>query len=149
MLEYAKIEDIEARYRVLTDDEKTRATALLQDATYMLVSEFKRNKIDSDPSEWDEEYSYIVKSVVCAMVKRSLISNDGDISSESASVGSYSQSFTYANPTGDLYLKDSERRMLGIELQKQIITSLSPMTDDERQAFNKEIEEQLEQEHEV
>ena len=135
MYTYATIDDLQKRYHVLSDDEKTRATALIEDVTAFLVTEFKRNRINPDPATWDECFTQAVKSVVCAMVKRAIVASDtADISSESASVGAYSQSFTYANPTGDIYMKENERRLLGIELQKQVITTLAPLTDEDRQA---------------
>ena len=134
MFEYATISDLETRYRVLAEDEKEKAQALIDDASALLISEFKRNEIDKDPADWDEAFAQAVTGVVCAMVKRSLATSTGaDIQSESASVGAYSQTFTYANPTGDLYLKESERRLLDIQLNKQIITSLYPMTNADRE----------------
>ena len=134
MFVYATINDLEQRYRTLVGSEVAKAEALLTDATAFLIAEFKRNDIDPDPDTWDEAYKQAVIAVVCAMVKRSIISSEtGDIQSESASVGVYSQSFTYANPTGDLYLKESERRLLGIQLNKQVITTIFPMTNADRE----------------
>lgn len=140
MYEYAKISDLEKRYHALVGTEAVRAQALLEDATAFIVAELQRNNIDPDPSTWDEAYSQAVVAVICAMVKRSLISSDsGDVQSESASVGVYSQSFTYANPTGDLYLKESERRLLGIQLHKQRITSILPMTLEDHKEVENEV----------
>lgn len=130
---YATIEELEARYRVLTDTERTKAEALLIDASAHLACEFEKRGIDPSPETFKDTYKNVVVSVVCSMVKRALASSDSmDISSESTSVGGYSQSFTYANPSGDLYLKDAERRLLGIETRKQVITSIQPMTSNDR-----------------
>jgi hypothetical protein len=135
MYTYATLEDLQQRYHVLDDEEKKRATALIEDITAFLITEFRRNSKNPDPATWDECYTQAVKSVVCAMVKRTLAASDtADLSSESASVGAYSQTFTYANPSGDIYMKKNERRLLGIELQKQVITTLSPLTNEDRQA---------------
>ena len=131
---YATIDDLEQRYRVLVGDEVTKAEAYLNDATAFLMAEFTRAEIDTDADTWDEAYAQAVKGVVCAMVKRSLATSSGaDIQSESASVGAYSQTFTYANPTGDLYLKESERRLLDIPLRKQVITTICPMVNADRE----------------
>lgn len=133
MYVYATLEDLEKRYHVLTGSDVTKAETLIEDATAYLVSEFVRSDIDPDPATFDDYFKQAVTGVVCAMVKRSLATSSGaDIQSESASVGAYSQTFTYANPTGDIYLKESERRLLNIPLNTTYISTIEPMTNADR-----------------
>lgn len=132
MFKYADIDDIEARFRPIVDeDERKRAEALIVDASVMIAFELNRVGKQSNPATFSEDFKMAVKSVVCAMAKRSLVSGiSADITQESSSVGGYSQSFTYANPTGDMYIKDSEKRLLG--LKQMTIKSISPMTGADR-----------------
>lgn len=133
MFEYATLDDLEKRYHALVGSDATKAQALIDDATAYLINEFTRSGIDPDPANWEDYFSQAVTGVVCAMTKRSLATSSGaDVQSESASVGSYSQTFTYANPTGDIYLKESERRLLNIPLNETYIGTIAPMTNADR-----------------
>lgn len=106
---YATVSDLEARWRALNEDEQARAEVLLEDAaTYLdaLVS------IDPD----DEEQQKVLSRVSCSMVQR-VMSSDTDtygLASTSMSAGVYSQSMTFANPSGDFYLTGFEKQLLGV-----------------------------------
>lgn len=107
---FATVSDVEARWRTLSDDEKTRATALLDDASAMLASMMG----GSDEVQGKET---LLEIVCCNMVIRAMSASMADafgVSQSSITAGPYTQSFSYANPGGDMYLTKAERRMLGI-----------------------------------
>lgn len=122
---FATIDDLEARYKTLTDGELARATALLTDASVMLVGEF--NRVGKSIDEKDELLMANLTRVTCAMVKRVLASGlEADVSSSSMTAGSYSEQRTFANPTGDMYITKNERRSLGLPTRKQRIGCIFP-----------------------
>ena len=109
---YADVSDLEVRWRTLTDDEQERAEALLDDASAMLDA-----YITVD--ETDEQQMKLLKIVVCNIVERAMstAADDGDlfgVTQQSITAGPYAQTFSYANPTGDLYITKAEKRLLGI-----------------------------------
>lgn len=107
---YATVDDLEARYRVLTEDEAERAAVLLNDAAAMLDA-----LVRVDPS--DSEQAELLKIVSCNMVMRSLLASDNGalgVTQQSMSADIYTQSWTFSNPSGDMYLTKNEKRLLGI-----------------------------------
>lgn len=110
---FATVDDLEARWRPLTAAEQDRAEILLDDAGVFLSA-----LVAVDPV--DEEQAAILKMVSCSMVQR-VMSADVDtvgVSQTSMTAGSYTQSFTYSNPSGDFYLTAMEKRLLGIASSK-------------------------------
>lgn len=106
---YADVSDLESRWRELTEEEQARAAVLLDDASAMLAA-----SVEVDES--DEQQMALLKIVTCNMVQRSM-STGGDmygVTQQSMTAGPYAQTFNYANPTGDLYITKSEKRLLGI-----------------------------------
>lgn len=107
---FATSDDIEARWRTLSETEKAKADVLLEDAAVYL-SAF----VTVDPE--DEQQAAALKMVSCAMVQRAMIAAGNDafgVKDERITADIYSQSYTYANPNGDLYLTSAEKRLLGI-----------------------------------
>lgn len=107
---YATIDDLELRWRPLTADESARAQALLDDAALMLDATLSAASIQ------DVEEGALV-AVSCNMVRRAMALSDSGmygVSQGTVSADIYSQTMTYANPTGDMYLTGNEKRMLGI-----------------------------------
>lgn len=103
------VADLEARWHTLTDTEKTMASSLIGDAI---------NYIKQICPNYDDIPTDTIKRIVCAMVKRAMLSRDSSgISQQSETVGSFSASYTWSNPTGDLYLTREERRQLGLGAQ--------------------------------
>lgn len=111
---FAIVNDLEARWRELDEQEQARAAVLLVDA-----SNYIRVLANDDFSEASEETLEVLKAVTCDIVKRAMLSdiNDGAISSIQQTAGSYSESLNYANPTGDIYLTSLEKKLLGISSQ--------------------------------
>jgi len=107
---YATIDDIEVRWHPLNDDELTRATALLDDASVMLTA-----LVRVDDS--DEQQAEVLRKVTCNMVIRAMVayaSSAFGIDQVQATMGPFAQSTHFSNPTGDLYLTKFEKQLLGI-----------------------------------
>lgn len=114
---FASLEDLEVRWRSLSGDEAKRAGALLEDATAMLAGEL--NKAGVKVEAGDEVQAANLRSVCCAMVRRAMDScEDGAYSQTSMTAGPYTQSWTPANPNGDMYLTSTEKRTLGLRRQR-------------------------------
>jgi hypothetical protein len=115
---YASVEDLQARWRPLSSgDEKARAEQKLKDASLVVADECRRSGVNLDAA--DEMTKDALSLTVCEMVKRAMMSpvDQAPITQGGVTVGPFSQSLTYANPTGDLYLTSAERRRLGIGRQ--------------------------------
>ena len=112
---FATVGDLEARWRPLSDAEKARAEVLLDDASVLVAGSGARTGS-----------AEAKRIVVCSMVKRVMMSPVDRPSVESAqtTVGPFSESLSYANPSGDLYMTSAEKRMLGIGRQR--IGSIRP-----------------------
>lgn len=107
---YATVEDLEARWRPLNSDEQDTAATLLDDAAVYLDS-----LVTVDSS--DEHQAAVLKMVSCAMVKRAMIAAESSafgVTESTATMGPFSQTAHYANPSGDFYLTAAERTQLGI-----------------------------------
>lgn len=107
---YATVSDIESRWRALSQDEQSRASVLIDDASAMLTALVD---VDSD----DSEQAQLLKQVCCSMVIRAMSATEADTfgaSQMSMTAGPYTQSWNYANPSGDMYLTRLEKRLLGI-----------------------------------
>lgn len=107
---YATIDDLEARYGEVPSELSDRVDALLEDAATILDAQ-----VVVDIS--DQQQLARLRLVSCSMVNRALQAAESDaygISQASMTAGSYTQSMSYANPSGDLYLTGTEKRMLGV-----------------------------------
>ena len=106
---YATVDDLEARWHTLTATERERASVLLEDAAVLLES-----LVDVD--ETDERQAAQLKTVSCSMVKRAMAASDEmfGVTQGTISADIYSQSYTFSNPGGDLYLTSTEKKLLGI-----------------------------------
>ena len=107
---YATVDDLAARWRTLTEDEEERAAVLLDDAAAMLDA-----LVNVDPSDADQAYLLMVVS--CNMVERAMLAAENGalgVTQQSMSADIYTQSWTFSNPSGDMYLTRNEKRMHGI-----------------------------------
>ena len=118
MTAYATLEDLQSRWRLLSADEQQRAATLLSDAAVKIALACKQSGVAIDAA--DELQSEALKSINCEMVKRAMMSpiDMPPMSSFAQTAGSYGESQTYVNPTGDLYMTLGEKKMLGIGTQK-------------------------------
>ena len=68
---FATIEDLEARWRTLTEDEQEQAETTLLDATAFITAEMRRYHV---PVNTDDEVQHQnLVAVTCAVAKRSLL----------------------------------------------------------------------------
>lgn len=102
---YATTGDVAARWRALSDSEETRCEALLADASDL---------IRTTCPNWQSAGEDTLRRVTCAAVIRALQSGDmAGVTQSSQTAGPFSQSWSYSNPSGDLYLTKAEKRALG------------------------------------
>jgi len=107
---FADVSDLESRWRGLSTDEEARANVLLDDASAMLSALVEVDSSDAGQAE-------LLKMVCCDMVIRAMSATAADtfgVSQTSMTAGPYTQSFSYSNPSGDMYLTKLEKRLLGI-----------------------------------
>lgn len=124
---FATHEDLAARWRLLSPEEESRADALLLDASQYIRAEFKANGTEIDPG--DEFQASVLKAVCCSVVRRVMSAPDEvDIIQHSLTAGSFNHQFTYANPSGDIYLTAREYRALGISQYPSKIAQILPKT---------------------
>ena len=121
MTPFATVEDYEARYGKVDDEE--RISKLLQDATNIIASQPGFCDKDRDDTWWG-----VLETVTCAMVHRSMMAGSyAGLSNVSQGAGGYTASVSVYNPGGDLYLTRNERRALGIGGAR--IGSVAPVID--------------------
>lgn len=111
---FATVNDLEARWRALSDEEKEKAGTLLGDASVHLQTLCVR-KFGEDfaPNDLMKEN---LKIVTCNIVMRSMNIKQGffGMSEVSTTAGSYAQSFTPINSSGDMRLTTEELKLLGL-----------------------------------
>lgn len=102
---FATTEDLEKRWRPLAESERVTASTLLADAGDLIVTQCPR---------WRRASEATLIRVSCQMVRRAMLNMDrAGISQSTQTAGSFSESMSYSNPDGDLYLTSNERRSLG------------------------------------
>lgn len=96
---YATVEDLAC---VVTDVE--RAARLITRASVEI-----RSYLGGDPQDAD-----VAREVCCMMVERALLANTTayGASQSSITVGDHTQSWSWSDPNGEVYLKQKEKRML-------------------------------------
>ena len=123
---FATVQDLEARWRILEPAERDRAKVLLEDAAVKISAAFRG--LDTELSgELKEKLSGELRIVSCNMVKRAMFTDAG-VQSTQETVGPFSATHNFTNPTGDLYLAKADRKLLGLERQQ--IVSIMPMFGD-------------------
>ncbi|MDD7465491.1 MAG: Gp19/Gp15/Gp42 family protein [Actinomycetaceae bacterium] len=106
---FATVQNLESRWRKLTDAESAQAEVLIADASDLIKVECPR---------WNTANDATLTRVTCAIVKRAMSKPLGieaaqGASSASMTAGPYSQQLSFSNPAGDLYLTKAEARSLG------------------------------------
>ena len=124
MAAFAEVSDLELRWRSLSVSESATATVLIEDASQMIIDECPASA-GSDPAT--------LKRIVCAMVKRAMLRGTDEIGVQTAqtTAGPFSQSQTYSNPMGDLYLTKAERRVLPCGRGKAFMVDLMTPIEEE------------------
>lgn len=111
---FATVLELSSYWRELTPEEELRAADLLERASSMMRLEMGRSGVPwEDPSP---DLALALSTVCMDVVRRAMDLPDGMAGVDTWSQGAvgYSESFKYANPGGDLFLKASERRALGM-----------------------------------
>ncbi len=130
---FATIADYEVRCGAVDDGDEAKVEALLEDASAFLEGQYRRRTgrryEECDNSVFDAN----AKAVCVAMVSRAVAASGAlaGVTQQSQTAGSYSASYTYANPTGDLYLSRSDLKRLGLAGTR--IGSIDAMTAKDRE----------------
>lgn len=117
---FADVDDLQTRWRTLTEGEQAKATVELQDASAFIAGEMRRYGVAIDPS--DEVQSQNLVRVTCDVVRRSmsprLDASEGTplapFTESTITADVFTESYKYANPLGDYYLTKSDKSALGI-----------------------------------
>lgn len=117
----ATTSDLTTLWREMDAAETTRAAALLE--TVSNVLRYEASKVGKNLDTLiaaDETFADVVKSVVCDVVARTLMtSTDSEpMTQESQSALGYSWSGTYLVPGGGLFIKKAELARLGLRRQR-------------------------------
>lgn len=118
---YATVQDLESFWRELNAEEENRAAYLLVLASDTLRQvAMNRGKNLDKMIEDGKVLTNTVKQVVMEAVKRAMLTpvDQKPITQGSMTAGPYAESFTFANPAGDIWFKDKEYKMLGLRGQK-------------------------------
>jgi hypothetical protein len=125
---FATVDDLEKRWRPLEESERTFAETALLDATAMIANLLKKYRVEVDPADDVQEHN--LRRVTCNVVMRTMVAmqnGNGSIdpyTQQTVTAGVFSQTYMYANPNGDFYLRAEERRSLGIGRMR--LGSLAP-----------------------
>lgn len=133
MAAFATTNDLATRWRPLSAQEEATAQALLDDAAAVIRAECPGIEERLAPSDGSAPTldPAVPLLVSCAMVKRAMMSGEmGGVKSTQETAGPFSQSLSFANPTGDLYLTKAERRMLGCGSQVAFSVPMGPCDTD-------------------
>ncbi|RYQ36633.1 Gp19/Gp15/Gp42 family protein [Bifidobacterium pseudolongum] len=107
---FATLAQLEAGWRTLSDSEKPRAETLLERATRMIKAQCPRW------AQAEQHNPGICADVCCAMVMRAMQTSGIDVpdgvKQMTQTTGAFSDSYTFENPSGNLYLRDEEKRSL-------------------------------------
>lgn len=119
---FATVEDLEKGWRSLDSLERADAEERLLYASHIIMTQ---------TASWDTVDPVILRNITRDMVKRAMTSSTygesggdddltgiypeprGTLKTESHSTGPFSDTYTYDNPQGDLYLRDLEWQLLG------------------------------------
>ncbi len=117
---YASIEDLTALWRPMSAEEQQRGELYLKIVSAELRTRAKGVGKDLDAMAQDEDYAQVLRSVVCDIAARVLMTSTDQepMSQMSQSAGGYSLSGTFLVPGGGLFIKKSELSRLGLRQQK-------------------------------
>ena len=118
---FATVNDLTYLWREMTNEESTRAEALLPIVSDSLRVEAEKVGVDLDvKAECAPAFRSVLKSVTVDIVARTLMTSttkEPMIQESQAALG-YSWSGTFLTPGGGLFIKDQELKRLGLRKQK-------------------------------
>lgn len=113
---FATSVDLEQRWHKLTDEEREKADIHLADVT---------DYIKERSPNWQrlqKERPRLLTKITCDIVRRIMQADPydipGGITQMNQTTGSFSEQYSFGAPTGDLWLRDDEKRILGINAQR-------------------------------
>nr|DAF39955.1 MAG TPA: hypothetical protein [Caudoviricetes sp.] len=113
---FASVDDLEKRWRKLTDEEYEKAYTHLMDVT---------DYIKERSPNWQrlhDERPRLLAKITCDIVRRIMQADPygipGGVTQMNQTAGSFSEQYSFGSPTGDLWLRDDEKRILGINAQR-------------------------------
>lgn len=120
MADFATTTDVATLWRTLTDDEETRAEALLPVISDSLRVEAQRVGKDLDALAETPSYANVLKSVVVDIVARTLMTSTEQepMTQMSESALGYSWQGSFLVPGGGLFIKNTELARLGLKRQR-------------------------------
>ena len=113
---FATADDLEARWHPLTDTERAKAVTHLLDATEYIKERSPkwRRLLDERPR--------LLAKITCDIVRRIMQADPygipGGVTQMNQTTGSFSEQYSFGAPTGDLWLRDDEKKLLGINAQR-------------------------------
>lgn len=110
--QFASTDDLERRWHALTSDEKTKADVHLGDVTeYIKACSPIWRKLRT-------EHPRLLTKVTCDIVRRIMQADSTGFPGGATQVmqvtGSFTEQYSFASATGDMYLRDDEKHLLGI-----------------------------------
>ncbi len=113
MAAFATSDELRARWSLAPDGDQ--ANAVLEDASVWLQAMYD---LPDNPSE---KLAAVLRIIVCSMAKRALQSENTDhMESLSQTAGAFSQSSSFRNSEGNLFLTKAEREMLDKALDDEL-----------------------------
>lgn len=133
MTAFATLADYEARCGAVSEEDAAKVEALLEDASAFMEGQFRRYMGRDYEEDVNSVFDANAKAVCVAMVSRAVLASGAlaGVTQQSQTAGPYSESYTYANPTGDLYLGRSDLKRLGLAGTR--IGSIAAMTFKDRE----------------
>lgn len=118
-MEWATYDDYLLRYPSDASESENTVKTRLGDVSALITSKLDAAGVDystlEDADGNETALRHNLRTVTCAVLSRSLrTAAAAGISQESQMVGQLQQSYTYANPLGNLYLTNDEKSLLGI-----------------------------------
>lgn len=114
------IDDLIKLFRPLQADEVEKANSLIETVISDLKVKAKKVYMDLDELSKDNDYHNVLKSVVCDIVGRALMTSTDQepmVQSSESALG-YSWSGTFLVPGGGLFIKNDELKRLGLLKQR-------------------------------
>lgn len=114
------IDDLIKLFRPLQAEEVERAESLIETVISDLKVKAKKVDMDLDELSKDNDYHNVLKSVVCDIVGRALMTSTDQepmVQSSESALG-YSWSGTFLVPGGGLFIKKDELKRLGLLKQR-------------------------------
>ena len=133
MAAFATVSDYEARQGALSEADRTRCEALLEDASAAMRSRFRAFHGAGYAEGVNPSFDDNAKAVCVSIVSRSLgvPAALAGVTQYSQTTGPYSASATYANPTGEVYIGKTDLKKLGLAGTR--IRSIDALTWKERE----------------